>query len=249
MIIVYISQQLGNQMFQYALGRQLEVLGKQVKYCLRHFNWHPEHDLALSSFFRLNLQTATDDEVQAVWDARSRLVYRIKRKLFGLDKLLIQEISQECIVRPFNRRVLAMVHGILNGYWQSEKYFSQIADIIYKDFTFPEPSPRNRELAEEMSANMSVSIHVRRGDYDGLYPLLTEEYYDSAMDYFRKKYDDVHFYVLSNDIAWCREHLKAERITYVDWNTGIDSPYDMWLMTQCKHNIIANSTFSWWGPG
>ena len=72
-------------------------------------------------------------------------------------------------------------------------------------------------------------------------------YYDPAMEYFIQKYGDVRFYVFSNDIDWCRGHLKAENVTYVDWNNGKDSPYDMWLMTQCKHNIIANSSFSWWG--
>ena len=247
MIIVHISQQLGNQMFQYALGRQLEMLGKEVKYCLKYYDKHPEHDLALSGFFHLDLPKATEEEIQAVWDVRSRIVNRVIKKISGVDRMLIHELSMECIVRPFNRRALTMKQGILNGYWQSEKYFSQIADVIYKDFKFPEPSLRNRELGKEMSENLSVSIHVRRGDYNGLYPLLTEEYYEPAMTYFREKYGDVRFYAFSNDIAWCREHLQAERLTYVDWNTGTDSPYDMWLMTQCKHNIIANSTFSWWG--
>ncbi len=61
------------------------------------------------------------------------------------------------------------------------------------------------------------------------------------------KYKDVTFYVFSNDIIWCREHLCAPSIQFVDWNTGKDSIFDMWLMTQCQHNIIANSSFSWWG--
>ena len=247
MIIVYLSEQMGNQMFQYALGKQLEMLGKDVRFTLRYFDRHPEHEFVLPRIFNLQLPVATEAEVQAEWDFRSRFFYRVNKKVFGWDPLLIQEVSKECYPRPFNARVLAFDHGILNGYWQSEKYFASIADIIHKDFTFPEPSLRNRERAEEMAACTSVSIHVRRGDYQGLFPLLTEDYYSPAMDYFKEKYGDVHFYVFSNDLDWCREHLKAERITYVDWNTGADSPFDMWLMTQCKHNIIANSTFSWWG--
>lgn len=247
MIIVYLSQQMGNQMFQYALGKQLEMQGKDVKFTLRYFDRHPEHEFVLQRIFNLQLPFATEAEVQAAWDIRSRFFSRVKKKVFGWDPQLIREISKECYPRPFNVRALAFDHGILYGYWQSEKYFASIADIIHKDFTFPEPSLRNRELAEEMAACTSVSIHVRRGDYQGLFPLLTEDYYSPAMDYFKEKYGDVHFYVFSNDMDWCREHLKAERMTYVDWNTGADSPFDMWLMTQCKHNIIANSTFSWWG--
>ena len=247
MIIVSLIQQLGNQMFQYALGKRLEVLGKDVKYDLSYFDKHPGHDLALLRVFNLSLPIATKQEVTAMWEARSRFFYRIKKKVFGLDPLLVYEISKECYPRPFNDRTLVFKQGILEGYWQSEKYFAPIADIIRRDFTFQEPSPRNRKLAEEMAACMSVSIHVRRGDYQGSFPLLTEEYYTPAMNFFDEKYGNVHYYVFSNDLVWCRDHLKAEQITFVDWNTGKDSPYDMWLMTQCKHNIIANSTFSWWG--
>lgn len=247
MIIVSLTDQLGNQMFQYALGKRLEIFGKEIKYDLSFYDIHPEHDLALPRVFNLSLPVAAKQDVAAVWDSRSRFLYRLKRKVFGWDPLLIHEITKECYIKPFNNRVLVFEHGILRGYWQSEKYFAPIADMIRKDFTFSEPSFRNKELAKEMASHTSVSIHVRRGDYQGLFPLLTEDYYNPAMDYFNGHYDDVHFYVFSNDLAWCREHLKAEQITFVDWNTGHDSPFDMWLMTQCKHNIIANSTFSWWG--
>ena len=244
MIVVFLSQQLGNQMFQYALGKRLETGGKKVKFFLEYYKKHPEHDLALTRFFGLELKEATKDEVQSLLDARRRLINRVLKKVFGRP-LLIHEMTNG--PEAFKSRILDFKRGILNGYWQSEKYFSPIADIIYKDFSFPEPSQKNKSLAEEMSMNTSVSIHVRRGDYLGQYPLLTEEYYIPAMSYFTDKFNDVHFYVFSNDIPWCREHLNAERITFVDWNTGLDSPFDMWLMTQCKHNIIANSTFSWWG--
>ena len=98
-----------------------------------------------------------------------------------------------------------------------------------------------------MGESLSVSIHVRRGDYLGAFPVLDESYFNPAMAYFAEKYSDVRFYVFSNDIDWCRHHLIADKITFVDWNTGKDSPFDMWLMTQCRHNIIANSSFSWWG--
>ena len=245
MIIVYFTQQLGNQMFQYALGRYLETLGKDVKFWTGYYDKFPNHDFALPRLFNLSIPEAREEDVQRVLMARRRITYRVTKRLFKWDRLLIHEMKNG--PEAFNSRVFKLNHGILNGYWQSEQYFVPLADIIRKDFTFLQPSTRNKNLAEEISGHTSVSIHVRRGDYAGLYPLLGEEYYTLAMSYFVDQFKDVHFYVFSNDIPWCREHLKSDKISFVDWNTGFDSPYDMWLMTQCKHNIIANSTFSWWG--
>ena len=97
---------------------------------------------------------------------------------------------------------------------------------------------------------MSVSVHVRRGDYllpkNAVYIRLSKEYYDKVMSYFTQRFDNVHFYVFSDGIDWCRENFKADRITFIDWNTGDDSYKDMQLMSLCKHNIIANSSFSSW---
>lgn len=247
MIIVYFTQQLGNQMFQYALGKRLEMLGKDVKFYSGYYDEFPKHDFALPRLFNLKLNEATKEEAQALMDVRRRIVNRVKRRVFGIDDWFIHELQYPLGPKPYNPKVLKFRHGTLNGYWQSEKYFLPIADTIRRDFVFPEPSQRNKELADEMSKCTSVSIHVRRGDYKGLFPLLADEYYSPAMSHFTDRFDNVHFYVFSNDIPWCREHLAAENITFVDWNTGKDSPYDMWLMTQCKHNIIANSSFSWWG--
>lgn len=245
MIIVYFTQQLGNQMFQYALGRYLETLGKDVKFWTGYYDKFPNHDFALPRLFNLSIPEAREEDVQRVLMARRRITYRVMKRLFKWDRLLIHEMKNG--PEAFNSQVFKLNHGILNGYWQSEKYFAPIANIIRKEFTFFEPSSQNKELADKMSSQTSVSIHVRRGDYAGLYPLLGEEYYTEAMSYFIEKFKDVFFYVFSNDIPWCREHLKSDMISFVDWNKGLDSPYDMWLMTQCKHNIIANSTFSWWG--
>ena len=244
MIIVYFTQQLGNQMFQYALGKRLEMSGKDVRFYSGYYDGHPEHDFALPRLFGLKIKEASQNEVQSLLDASRRPINRALRILFG-KRLIIHEMTNG--PEAFKSSILRINRGVFNGYWQSEKYFSPIADIIRRDFMFPEPSQRNRELADEMSMCTSVSVHVRRGDYLGQYPLLTEGYYAPAMSYFTENFDNVHFYVFSNDILWCRDHLKAEIITFVDWNTGLDSPADMWLMTQCKHNIIANSTFSWWG--
>lgn len=245
MIIVNLHGQLGNQMFQYALGRNLQLLGRKVRFYTGYFKQHPEHDLALPRIFGLELPEATRNQMLACREDRHRLVDRVRRKIFGRHEHVFTEVGSKSY--DFRPEVFDFKRGLIDGYWQSEKYFMSIADAVHKVFTFPEASERNKILAAEMAENISVSIHIRRGDYLGCYPVMDQTYYDPAMAYYKEKYDNVHFYVFSNDIAWCREHLKAEKISFVDWNTGKDSPFDMWLMTQCKHNIIANSSFSWWG--
>lgn len=245
MIIVDINGQLGNQMFQYALGRHLQLRGRKVQYHIGYFKEHPEHDFALPRMFGLNLPEATTNQVLAFREDRHRIVDRVRRKVFGRHERVFTEIGSKSY--DYRSDVFNFRRGLLDGYWQSEKYFLPIADVIRRDFAFPEASDCNKALAKEMAETLSVSIHVRRGDYLGGFPVMDETYFEPAMAYFVEKYEDVHFYAFSNDIAWCRDHLKADKMMYVDWNTGKDSPFDMWLMTQCKHNIIANSSFSWWG--
>lgn len=110
-------------------------------------------------------------------------------------------------------------------------------------------------MAEGMQECNSVSVHIRRGDY--LNPenkamfgnICTPAYYRKALEVMREKMPDVHFYIFSDDIPYVRKELKGEDFTIVDINHGKDNFYDMWLMSQCKHNICANSTFSFWGRG
>lgn len=245
MIVVDINGQMGNQMFQYALGRHLQLQGKNVAYYIGYFKERPEHDFVLSRLFGIHLPLATKNQVLAYREDRHRLIDRVRRKIFGRNERVFSEVGSKSY--DYRPDVFDFKCGLVDGYWQSEKYFLDIADVIRQEFAFPDPSDKNKALAAELSACMSVSIHVRRGDYLGGFPVMDESYYEPAMAYFYEKYDDARFYVFSNDLDWCREHLKADNITFVDWNIGKDSPWDMWLMTQCKHNIVANSSFSWWG--
>lgn len=245
MVIVNITGQFGNQMFQYALGRHLQLRGNRVLYYTGYYDRHPEHDFALPRVFGLDLPEVSIEQVLAFREDRHRLIDRVHRKVFGRHERVFSEVDAESY--DYRPDVFDFKRGLIDGYWQSEKYFLPIEGTVRKEFAFPEASNRNKELSKEMSETLSVSIHVRRGDYLGGFPVMDEKYYFPAMAYFKEKYENVHFYVFSNDMDWCRSHLKAEHTTFVDWNVGKDSPFDMWLMTQCKHNIIANSSFSWWG--
>ncbi len=143
----------------------------------------------------------------------------------------------------------------LMGYWQSERYFADVAQTIRTDFTFRQPMiGRNHELVEEIGAVNAVSLHVRRGDYannlrtkatHGVCPL---DYYEAAIRYIAERVEAPHYFVFSDDMEWVRANLRIQLpCSYVDHNQGAESYNDMRLMSLCKHHIIANSSFSWWG--
>ena len=143
----------------------------------------------------------------------------------------------------------------LHGYWQSESYFSSIADIIRFDFNFrTELDNLDRDVYARMALGPSASIHVRRGHYlkgkfKNIYATLGIEYYVKSAQYLRNKYPNVNFFVFSDDPEWVVKYLQPEigRIEVVSHNIGIRSPFDMRLMSMADHHIIANSSFSWWG--
>lgn len=140
----------------------------------------------------------------------------------------------------------------LNGYFQDENIFKKNRDLILELFKFKnELTPKNKKLADKIKSTNSVSIHIRRGDYlVACYnDMLSNYYYNHAMDYISSKVENPHFYIFSDDIEWVKKNLNVKYPhTFVDNNQEKESAdQDMHLMSLCKHNIIANSTFSWWG--
>ena len=157
---------------------------------------------------------------------------------------------------PFDyENVTRKEDGFYDGYWQNENNFLPIRDKILEVFSFPQfNDKRNIELAELITNKRAVSCHVRRGDYlkDPLYGVCTSEYYVKAIDEINRKVSPDLYCVFSDDVKWCKENLgeiigKDKEIVFVDWNKGENSFRDMQLMSLCNHNIIANSSFSWWG--
>lgn len=140
----------------------------------------------------------------------------------------------------------------LHGYWQSEKYFAHIADRIRKDFTFPDFSnAQNSEMADEIAGNLSVSMHIRRGDYLTLaaHALCDQAYYEAALNRILVDLPGTPtVYVFSDDPQWAKENLPLPCAkVVVDFNGPETDFEDMRLMSLCRHNIIGNSSFSWWG--
>ena len=143
----------------------------------------------------------------------------------------------------------------LMGNWQSERYFSQVAEIIRRDLSFKTPlTDRNAELMELMDKIEVVSLHVRRGDIASnlasmaIHGLCSLEYYRRAIEYVTVRVAKPEFVIFSDDMTWVRENLSIDYpCHYVDHNKGFESYNDMHLMSLCDHHIIANSSFSWWG--
>ena len=143
----------------------------------------------------------------------------------------------------------------LQGFWQTEKYFIEFEDQIRKDFAFKSPlNEKNSQLVKQISETNSVSIHLRRGNYVSdpstsvVHGTCDLEYYRNAAKLVAEKIGDPVFYIFSDDPEWVKENLIVDfPSVYVNHNSGKEGYNDMRLMSHCKHNIIANSTFSWWG--
>jgi hypothetical protein len=226
---------LGNQMFQYAAARSLAARHRTG--VVIDLGWFAE-------------QSTTGDT----------------RRVYGLDAFAGPAASAKTVV-PAGTRVCEQRFGFdasvrgspdrstLIGYFQSERYFCEDAALIKQDFSFcEEPDRRNRAILELIWSSESVAVHVRRGDYatdpatkahHGLLPL---NYYRHAADEVASRARHPRYFVFSDDPPWCRTNLPFLRGgVVVDHNPPESGADDLRLMASCRHHILANSTFSWWG--
>ena len=256
MKIVKIIGGLGNQMFQFAL---YEALRKQfpeerVLVDLHCFNgYHKHRGFEIPRIFDVTYEEAN-------WKEVAKMAYpypnfqscRIGSRILPCRETMFMEDTHY----TFEPTALTREGDTYyDGYWQHEEYFIAIREDILKTFTFPTfEDQRNQETASLITEKNSCAIHIRRGDYvkDKLFRNICGiEYYKDAIQLMTEKTHPEIFCIFSDDIHWCHEHLssllgKTETV-FADWNTGRNSFYDMHLMSLCRHQIIANSSFSWWG--
>jgi hypothetical protein len=243
---------LGNQLCQYALYEKFKYLGKNVKLDLHDYYTTGEdrewRQLELDWLDGLEYETCTSSERIKFLDSDLKMTSRIRRKLFGRKSL---QLNDTCEYIP---DLLDKDNVYLYGYWECERYYNDIMSLLQEKIKFPSSSnPKNKEIIGSMEKENSVSIHIRRQDYltvaDGkrYMGICTDAYYKNAMKYIEKSMPDTEYYIFSDDIEYAKEHFDHANMHVIDWNTGKDSMYDMELMSHCKHNICANSTFSIWG--
>ncbi len=259
MIIIRVMGGLGNQLQQYALYKKFESLGAEVRLDVSWFTdagvqerAFAGRELELRYFDGLEMKIASPDEVKSVLGRRyeepESLAEKIKRKLRPAGSAVFIESQM------YHPEIFKWRQKYLTGYWACERYYADILAQIRGQIRFPVSSDkRNQETAALVQKTESVSLHVRRGDY--LDPenikvfgnICTDAYYEKAVSYVLERFPKAVFYIFSDDADYVREKYKGDRYRIVDWNQGKDSFYDMMLMSLCRHNICANSTFSFWG--
>lgn len=254
MIIIQVAGGLGNQLQQYALYRKYVRLGKEARLDISWFLSRDqrgkvlaERELELNYFDRLIYETCTEEE-KAELIGKDGFSGKLKRKIMPGSIRWFHESNM------YHPEIFEFEDMYLSGYFACEKYYADILYDLREKIQFPPSSnPLNREMAEEMQECNSVSVHIRRGDYLDSENLAmfgnicTPAYYRKALEVIRRKVPNTHFYLFSDDIPYVKKEFSGDDYTVVDFNHGKENFYDVWLMSKCRHNICANSTFSFWG--
>lgn len=279
MIVVRIRAGLGNQMFQYALGRRLaiendtELKLDDTWYKRSHYSDMTERAFNLPKF-DIEGDIVTTEELRKFFNIRGipvprilvHTLNRVSEKENPLPRELFPRLSAHCLnyyweIRceypppenpkwPYGRRyfpgMLEKVGDLyLAGFWESRKYFEDIADTLRDDFSVVAPlTGEDKAVADRIEDAQAVGVHVRRGDKSGLLPI---RYYENAAETLRQSVENPTFFVFSNDPAWTQANLDlGPRTTYVTHNDGSTDYQDLRLLRLCDHQIIASSSFSWW---
>lgn len=255
MDVVVIFNGLGNQMSQYAFYLQKKEIDNST-YTISFCNDH--NGLEIDSLFNLRWQEKIMNKFLYLL---FRLMITKRLKLFSsplqtLLKLIGCRIINENYDYDFNAKYLVPSTGITFyfGGWHNEKYFIGVKDSVKSAFHFTkEIDTETLQMAADMGRCSSVSLHVRRGDFlnsanlELFGKVCTKSFFEKAIMSIERKFKNPHFYVFSNDMDWVKENFDFQTVTYVTHNTSKNSWRDMYLMSNCKHNIISNSSFSWWG--
>jgi hypothetical protein len=250
MIITKLKGGLGNQMFQYAAGRSLSILRKtELKLDLSFYkNLDPAYRRYQMSAFNTIENIASKAEVEKM--QKNSLWRSLERSLpYSMRSTIV---NNDLFFDPNFFRIRDNTY--IEGNWQNEKYFCNISDNIKSEFSLRKAVTENFEsISERISKSHSISLHIRRGDYlspkfSNIYPVLSSEYYAKAAAHFDSLLSDPIFFVFSDDLDWAKKNLNIPYPSvFVDLSGENKDAEEMVLMSRCRHNIIANSSFSWWG--
>jgi hypothetical protein len=251
-IAVQLNGGLGNQLFQYAAGRSISLtLGVELLL----------NPVGIARSWRK--QTARPFELWR-YDIKARLATEREQRELRCAKLASQIglhsthwnvlLEHSLDYNGAFAGVSAMTYLI--GYWQSHRYFKGYEALIANEMTPTMAlSSGSARRAGKIESGVSVGIHVRRGDYVTLkaaskcHGVLPSTYYELALTRIREAYQNLQYYVFSDDPNWCRNNLPflEQSAEFIDSNTGLDAWQDLFLLSRCRHLVIANSSFSWWG--
>lgn len=254
-----ISCGLGNQFFQYAVGRHLALINNaELKLDISSYENDSLRHYMLDNF-NVKAGIASSSEVENV--KRPRLYGRRDILLDRFEKIGIYHrpviIKEKENDLRFDPSVLRKTkHAYLDGWWATEKYFKEISPIIRSELTLRNPlSWESAKVLAEIESNNAISVHVRRGDkasdptINHWHGTCALDYYNRAVDLIAEQVSLPHFFVFSDDPEWATDNLKfGWPCTFISHNLNASRDYeDLFLLSRCKHHIISNSTFSWWG--
>jgi hypothetical protein len=249
MIITKLAGGLGNQMFQYAAARTISQHNSdRVLLDISFFETQKLRDFDLAHM-NISSEIATECQI-ADLAGKTRVLDKILRKI-GLSQRPLS-YYREMDRTVFDTQIYRYQDNIyLDGYWQNVDYFESIRDVLISEFTLKNGlCDIASQVAKEIIERNGVSVHVRRGDYltkknRNIHGLCTIDYYTAAAEYLREKVGSCPYFIFTDDANWCEENLGflGDDVSIVK---GCSAAEDLILMSLCSHNIIANSSFSWW---
>ena len=257
MKIVKLKGGLGNQMFQYSFAKLLQKkCNEDVKLDTSYFSsteGDPIRKLRLLNF-NTSIEIASDDEIANTCFFKHRTnPLGLKNKMQTIIEGVFNKKKKKKKTRAYTRLEKIQRYSYFDGYWQSWRYVDEIWDSVSKDF-----SPnykldfRTENMIREVESCNSVFIGIRRGDYTKYvshYGSFGQEYYDKAMEYIEQFVDKPVYYIFSNDIEWVKSNIQfGDRVVVFRETSDIVNDFEeLVLMSKCKHSIIINSTYHWWG--
>jgi len=249
MKIVKFLGGLGNQLFQYAFFLALAQKFKHVKADLIDFEDYKLHNgFELETIFNIKLPEISSFERNIYTRNNGSWLWRKLRRIYNTKNAYLEESPQFAYSEQIFEDSKSHYYW---GYWQHIDYLTQVEQVLRQNLIFPTfVESENIRIQQIIQQENSISLHVRRGDYlnETLFKdICNEEYYQKSIQYILETQESPVFVIFSNDIPWCRSQFKNLNAIFVEHNISANSFRDLQLMSQCKHHIIANSSFSWWG--
>lgn len=254
-LVVRYKGGLGNQMFQYALKVYLKQYGRKVYDDVSFYESYEMMPFKLTeAFVNVDFQRVSSDIVKEIFENyQSRNIFlKVWNKIFISTKKYYYEKKE----LRYDKNVCRVAQGCVDGYWQTYRYAEEVEIFIRKSFVFKEIDDEQLiSLKKKINESNSVSVHIRAGDYlseenKKIYGgICTQEYYMKAIELIQKSVDNAKFFVFSNDIEFCKNNFRLNDAVWIEHDkiSPCEDWKDLYLMSCCKHNIIANSSFSWWG--
>jgi hypothetical protein len=253
MIALKLWGGLGNQLFQYAFGKSLAISENKELffYSIPHMNNKSKSPLEV---FMMDIKYLDERQISKFYlFSNSRFLSRIERKIISRFPSVNRKVLVEKAL--WFHQLENSKATCYDGYWQSYKYFNSIMDELLSEIRLKDKYDLPEGLSREITECNSVSVHIRRGDYlskanENIYYRCGTDYYKRAISFINKEVVDPVYYIFSDDLFWVKENymfLKDFDIRYVEYSSEALPNTDLILMSHCRHNIIANSTFSWWG--